>query len=193
MDDRENGETGRRPGRVSTIDVDAWRVVAVGAGELWVMARPAPADGERDGFQALARHGLTAVVSLLERSEALELELGDEAARAGRHGLRFASWPIPDRGVPESAHAFGRFVRAMRADIAGGDRTVVHCRAGIGRTGLVAAAVLVADGVGVEDAFGRVSRARGVSVPDTPEQARWLARCVDRVAGPGPEDVPCPF
>ena len=49
----------------------------------------------------------------------------------------------------------------------------IHCRSGIGRSSLLAAAVLAAAGVGVNAAFQQIEQARGLSVPDTPEQKTW--------------------
>ena len=39
---------------------------------------------------------------------------------------------------------------------------------------MVAAAVLMAQGMRAQDAWGAVSDARGLEVPDTLEQRRWL-------------------
>jgi protein-tyrosine phosphatase len=52
----------------------------------------------------------------------------------------------------------------------------VHCRAGIGRSGIAAAAVLVSLGHEPRDVFAMVSKARGVSVPDTDEQIEWFRK-----------------
>ena len=49
---------------------------------------------------------------------------------------------------------------------------VVHCRQGIGRSGLVAACLLVRKGISPGAAVEMVSAARGVSVPETTEQTR---------------------
>jgi len=58
--------------------------------------------------------------------------------------------------------------------ISNGENTVIHCRAGIGRTGLLAASVLVKHGHSPNDAFRIVSKARGVDVPDTRDQSDWV-------------------
>ncbi len=52
--------------------------------------------------------------------------------------------------------------------------TVVHCRAGIGRSAVVAAGILLQAAFGPEEAFARVSEVRGVDVPDTDEQHNWV-------------------
>ena len=52
--------------------------------------------------------------------------------------------------------------------------TVVHCRAGIGRTGVAASGVLLHAGFKPDEAFERISELRGVGVPDTEEQRDWV-------------------
>ena len=66
-----------------------------------------------------------------------------------------------------------------------GKRVAIHCRAGVGRSALLAAALLVAGGVEVEAAFRRVADARGCPVPDTPEQRAWVARLAPELVAAG--------
>jgi protein-tyrosine phosphatase len=51
----------------------------------------------------------------------------------------------------------------------------VHCYGGIGRSPLVAAAVLVRSGRSAQAAWQLVGRARGLRVPDTDDQRDWLS------------------
>jgi protein-tyrosine phosphatase len=50
-----------------------------------------------------------------------------------------------------------------------------HCCAGIGRSSLLLAAVLCVEGISPEHAFRLISNGRGIAVPDTQEQAEWIA------------------
>jgi protein-tyrosine phosphatase len=54
-------------------------------------------------------------------------------------------------------------------------RRLLHCRFGIGCASLLAAAVLVLEGVDADEAWRRLTCARGLGVPDTEEQRRWVA------------------
>ena len=67
-------------------------------------------------------------------------------------------------------------IRAIVRRIGRGEGVVVHCGAGWGRAGLVAALVLVAFGSGVEDALTRVRAARPAAGPQSIEQHDQLAR-----------------
>jgi protein-tyrosine phosphatase len=53
---------------------------------------------------------------------------------------------------------------------------VIHCRAGVGRSALIAACLLTQAGLAAEAAFQRIGAARGCVVPDTAEQKQWVAR-----------------
>lgn len=46
----------------------------------------------------------------------------------------------------------------------------IHCRAGIGRSSLIAASVMTAYHIPAEEAFSLIETARGFAVPDTQEQ-----------------------
>ena len=50
----------------------------------------------------------------------------------------------------------------------------VHCRAGIGRSGLVASCILIKDDMTAEAAIKLVSSGRGVPIPETAEQSAFI-------------------
>jgi len=152
-----------------------YEIERIGSGFLAVMAKPVAGEWIDDEFSGIEAAGIEQVVSLLEAAEAFEVGLGDEQQVCNRHGLRFVPYPIRDRGLPSSAAGFALFTRKLYHEIAGGQSTVVHCRAGIGRAGLVAAGVLLHAGFEPVKAFEQVSKHRGVEVPDTDEQRSWLS------------------
>jgi protein-tyrosine phosphatase len=51
---------------------------------------------------------------------------------------------------------------------------VIHCRAGIGRSSMIAACTMICADVSAADALSRIEAARGVRVPDTEEQRDWV-------------------
>jgi protein-tyrosine phosphatase len=114
------------------------------------------------------------VVSLLVSDEVRELDLEEENERCRDQGIRFRSFPIPDRGVPESREATRALVTELSRAVADGETVVIHCRQGIGRSALVAASVLVALGIDPQHALDSVAEARGRPVLDTPEQRAWV-------------------
>jgi protein-tyrosine phosphatase len=146
----------------------------VAKGLLGIMPRPRGGDWLGDELQALAKSGVNVLVSLLTPDEAAELELQDEERLCGDCGLRFISFPIPDRGAPYSIHEAAQMVDQILGELCGGKAVAIHCRMGIGRSALVAACLLKSQGIAVDEAFAMISRARGFSVPDTEEQRKWV-------------------
>ncbi|MCB1681120.1 MAG: dual specificity protein phosphatase family protein [Rhodospirillales bacterium] len=151
-----------------------YKIKAIGLGSLSVMAKPVAGEWLEEQFQFYRDSGITLLVSLLEEFEAYELGLQDEHRAAERHGITFLSFPIADRGLPESLPRFHAFVSSLFQQIQDGAHVAVHCRAGIGRSGLTAAAVLLHEGFTPDEAFALISEARRCPVPDTEEQRCWL-------------------
>ena len=137
---------------------------------------PAPYGGNRleDEIRTLKREGADVVVSLLTPEEEFELALEHERAACDGHGIRFRSFPIPDRDVPTSTADFLKFIDTLHYDLLQGRSIVAHCRAGIGRSSLLLAALLRREGLSTDDAFRRITQARRALVPDTPDQLRWV-------------------
>lgn len=119
--------------------------------------------------------GIDLVVSLLEPDEETQLVLEGEAAAATASGIDFRPFPIPDRGVPPSLKAAAELASEISDALDMGRNVAVHCRQGIGRSGVIVGAVLVAAGKDLPTALEAIKESRGVEVPETEEQRRWLS------------------
>jgi protein-tyrosine phosphatase len=137
---------------------------------------PAPNGGNRlEGeIRNLKREATDVLVSLLTPDEEFDLGLEHERAACSGHGIRFRSFPIPDRDIPASTEAFLKFLDTLHHDLLQGRSIVAHCRAGIGRSSLLLAALLRREGLSTDDAFRRITQARRMLVPDTPAQLHWV-------------------
>jgi protein-tyrosine phosphatase len=87
------------------------------------------------------------------------------------------TFAVPDYGVPSDVPAFFGLIKRIAESVAMGDRLVIHCGAGIGRTGTAAACVLLALGLDEGQALSNV-RAAG-SGPETSEQNLLVRRFAD--------------
>ena len=145
-------------------------------GRLAVVSRPRGWDWLED--EAIGWHtaGLDVIVSLLEKEEAAQLGLAQEAEAASSKGIQYLSFPIPDRDVPSSLPATLLLVRKIVTELESGRNVAIHCRQSIGRSGLIATSLLATSGIELEHAIQAVSTARGLTIPETPEQLRWLRR-----------------
>jgi protein tyrosine phosphatase len=155
---------------------DIYKIELIGSGSLSVMAKPVSGEWIEDEFSGIARWGIDRIVSLLEVNESFEVGLGQERQITEKYEMEFVHYPIPDRGLPNSVQDYLAFTKRLYQEAAGGLNTVVHCRAGIGRTGIVAAGVLLHCGFEPQDAIEHISKQRGVAVPDTQEQIDWVVR-----------------
>jgi protein-tyrosine phosphatase len=62
----------------------------------------------------------------------------------------------------------------LAAGLRDGRSIAIHCRAGIGRSSMIAACALILCGIDAAEALALIKAARGVSVPDTDEQRDWV-------------------
>jgi protein-tyrosine phosphatase len=141
---------------------------------LGLMARPRGGDWLQDEVAAWRDASMGIVVSLLESHEVRGLELEAEQSLCSSYGIDFRRFPIPDRGAPGSMKQAAVLVADLHANLVQGKAVAVHCRAGIGRTGLVAGALLHKLFVPREHIFRMLGRSRGVDMPDTAAQVDWL-------------------
>lgn len=151
-------------------------------GRLAIAVRPRGGDWLDDETRAWRDAGVDLVVSLLELDEIAQLGLVDERQAAENQGIGFISFPIPDRGVPASTGAAILAIGSIGAQLDAGRNVALHCRQSVGRSGLIATALLMKSGMNAEGAINVVSSARGLSVPETREQRNWL----DQLSFSGP-------
>lgn len=85
----------------------------------------------------------------------------------------FRTLPIADRGIPPHHAAAEQAINAIVHALHAGKHVAIHCRMGIGRSAMIAAAILVVLGETPERALASIQTARGLPVLDTPEQRQW--------------------
>ena len=145
---------------------------------LAISPRPRGGQWLADDIGAWRVAGVDCVVSLIDASEERSLELQEEALLCRACGIAFVSFPIRDRSVPSSPDAAAALIEWVVSDLRRGLGVAIHCRLGIGRSGLVAGCVLHALGHAEDTVFPILSRARGLPVPDTEAQAEWVRRFI---------------
>jgi protein-tyrosine phosphatase len=148
------------------------------------MPRPS-AEWLADDIAAYHLMGMRKIVSLLAMDEAAALGLSQEASLCQAAGVFFLHYPIPDRSLAENRATFAALAHEIAGDLSAGEAVGIHCRAGIGRSGMLACCALALSGMPAEEAITRVSRARGIAVPDTDAQASYI-RAIAAGAGSRP-------
>lgn len=139
-------------------------------GSLWLSSMPGRFSAW-PSFEAEARRARLAwVVCLTPTQEVAQLSPQYHAAIAqGTLQFRWTSLPMPNFGVPDDAPAFRADIGRIAGALRNGDAVMLHCAAGLGRTGTAAACVLKALGLDADDAMARV-RAAG-SNPQNAQQS----------------------
>jgi protein-tyrosine phosphatase len=126
--------------------------------------------------------GPSLVISLVEPHEFVMLGVPGYADAMARSGLPWRQLPIRDAGVPDVTFE-GDWMDAgaeARRVLRDGGRVLLHCRAGLGRTGTIAARLLVELGSAPDAAIATVRRARPGAI-ETFAQERHVRGCRTRV------------
>ncbi|MFT4108040.1 hypothetical protein, partial [Propionicimonas sp.] len=129
-------------------------------GQLSTMAAPRAGGCLQEEVRAVRFMGVDTLVSMLTEQENGELDLVDEAEAATEAELRYATLPTPDRETP-AEDPTRALARMLADDLHAGHGVAIHCRAGIGRSSVLAAAVLQLEGVPADEAWNLISHARG--------------------------------
>ncbi len=103
-------------------------------GKLAGTSMPGSNDGDaqslQDDIEQLAAAGIKKLISLELPDRSLSL-------LCKKAGIQWEYFYIPDFGIPENVDDFNGMINRLLQSIEQGDAVCVHCRAGIGRTGMV--------------------------------------------------------
>jgi hypothetical protein len=155
-------------------------------GRLLAGEHPYGAD-ERDARERLERLAGAGIDYFIDLTDVHERPDYDELLPENAIYLRSA---IPDTYVPDDPAQMQQLQSSIQAALSQGRCVYVHCRAGIGRTGIVIGCLLAEEDLDGKGALKRLNRlwrqsARSKSwptVPQTAEQAeyirRWPRHCI---------------
>jgi protein-tyrosine phosphatase len=137
---------------------------------------PCPPGGSQleGGVRSLKEQGIDTLVSLLTAEEARVLRLEGEGRVCRQVGIDYRWLPVTDHSIPGSMEEFRMVVDQLQHDLRAGKGVGAHCYAGIGRSCVLMACLLCMEGLSAEEAFDRLSLARGLRVPDTWLQSQWV-------------------
>ena len=155
------------------MQAEMYEIVPCPQGWLAIMPRPREGMWLKSELASLKIRGVTDLVSMLTPQEDIEVGLQNEAQFCAEVGLRFHRHPVTDRGIPQQP-AFNDFITTLLPVLKQNGFIAIHCRAGIGRSTVAAAALLCRLGVSAADAVTRITEARGFEVPDTYDQLDFI-------------------
>ena len=139
-------------------------------GKLLAGEHPGGASSEatRARLKRLTEAGIATFIDLTQPGELASYEAELPA------GVLYLRKPLPDHGVPEERSHMAGILESLRRALDSSRPVYLHCRAGIGRTGMVAGCFLAEQGLGGEGALAELNRlweqsARSEVWPSIPE------------------------
>ena len=161
----------------------------VGNGVLGLTFCPGKQDTGMDGtrwhrdlhadLQALAEWGASHVVSIIQHDELEILGVPHLGVEVRARGMHWHHLPVLDQSIPNRdkfPQLWANLTKILQSELAVGKKVVFHCRGGLGRTGLVAALLLMDLGSGARDGIAAVRAARSPRAIETREQEEYVRR-----------------
>lgn len=131
----------------------------------------------RSDLKFIRLWGATSLVTVMEQEEMRRLGVANLESAAAHCGLEWIHLPMKDGGLPDEGFvkswpfiAFG-----LIAGLRGARKVVIHCRGGLGRTGLVSCLLLIEMGESPEAALTRIREARPGAVETSAQEAFVLS------------------
>jgi ADP-ribosylglycohydrolase len=148
----------------------------------------ATAEATRSRLQRLLAAGIGCFFDLTQPGEVAPHPPYESELPAGIEYLRA---PITDHGIPKERTQMAAILETLSRALDSGRPVYLHCRAGIGRTGMVAGCLLIERGLTADQALTELNRvwqqsaraSRWPSVPETAEQTRYVRTWVPLRAG----------
>lgn len=126
-------------------------------GSLWLGPMPGRFERWPDFMTEARQRQLDLVVCLTPSEEVASLSPSYwQAIAEGSLDFRYLNLPVQNYGVPRDLAGFKDGIDQIAAALKAGDSVMLHCAAGIGRTGTAAACLLKRLGLSSEEAIQRV-------------------------------------
>jgi ADP-ribosylglycohydrolase/protein-tyrosine phosphatase len=140
--------------------------------------------------QVIKDWGASVWLNLMEECDIKEVELTADMFRnkTAELGIDYIHFPIVDQEIPTSdtEQLWVEQIRPVLINkLANGEKIFIHCRGGLGRTGIIAARLLFDSGSNVpptaEDLISVVRQARSPNAIETDIQENWVRSFYDTV------------
>ncbi|WP_422138034.1 cyclin-dependent kinase inhibitor 3 family protein [Endozoicomonas sp. ALC020] len=123
----------------------------------------------------IKKWGAVLVISLIEEHEFHMLGIGELEDEVNKAGMQWLHLPIKDFSIPDARFEqhWQQSVNTIYRCLDQGKKVLVHCRGGLGRTGLLVARLLMAYGASSDEAISNVRKAR-IGAIETREQEDYV-------------------
>jgi len=151
-------------------------------GSISMMPKPPGGSQLAEYINYLKSKNIDVLVSLLQYQEVVNHSLLNEGVECEDLSIEFINFHIQDHNTPQFFVPFNQLIEQLVSRIELDKNLAIHCYAGIGRTGLVAASILIKMGMQVDEALIKLSQIRGLRVPETIQQISWLHHHADQLS-----------
>ena len=149
------------------------------SGRLLLHSMPGRFEAIERFWHQLKSDAIGGIVCLTEEYEhRLKSTKYAEALETGTVPCAVLPFAIREGGVPEDRDAFWELANAIGKRVQSGESVLIHCAGGVGRTAMLAVAVLLALGEPLNEAEHAVARAG--STVETIAQIEMLSWCASR-------------
>jgi polymorphic toxin system DSP-PTPase phosphatase-like protein len=146
-------------------------------GRLLLHSMPGRFEAIGSVWHQVRNEAVRAIVCLTEEYEIrLKSSKYAEALETGTAPCSVLPFEIREGGVPDDRDAFWALANDVANRLQSGEAVLIHCAGGVGRTAMLAIAVLLALGEPMNDAESVVARAG--STVETMPQVEMLSWCV---------------
>lgn len=153
-----------------------WLDIPSASGRLGMTLCPGRKDRGRDlaaDLDTLEKNGVKLVLSLLTDKELEWAGVPNLIDAARARGIEILHAPVPDGAAP-GVGAARESAKWLLDGLRAGSNAAIHCMGGLGRTGTLAACVLIECSVNAEDSIARVRQSRGIRAIETREQENFV-------------------
>ncbi len=148
-------------------------------GQLWISHYPGKIGMEDKIIQAeidlleLKKKNIDTVVSLLEKKELKPLNVSTLFEVIKKHKFTHYYFPIKDKSVPKKNVELNRLLNDLSFKIRQNKKILLHCNAGLGRSGLIAALLCKKLGIS-ENPISYIRKHRPGSI-ETKDQEKMIS------------------
>ena len=151
-----------------------------------VQSEAASGSWERDllvDIQVVKSWGATVWLNLLTTTEMLDLKVEDLEVAVKGSGIRYYCLPIEDGDIPDGIFekSWETAGAQLREELLRGGKILIHCKGGLGRSGMIAARLIVELGAMTpEEAIRQVRASRPGAIETRAQEQHVLATKAQR-------------
>ena len=165
-----------------SLKIDCIEACSITGGRIFASCAPGKIELEKDivrnledDVKTISESGISVVISLIEDFEFDLLSISHFPELLELEHIQFIHYPIRDHFVPDNIDSFHKLIIMICELFLQGHSILVHCRGGVGRTGLVCASFLLHFGSNANEAIDTV-RDRRERALRNPLQCEYLKR-----------------